>query len=333
MTSWRVITCALATLLLAGCGGGGSDSGTHSFVGKADDLVLYLTWNRDGDELSGSLTQGLLEEGERVETSRVSFTGTISGSGVTLDLKQPYGSSSTLTGKLDDDALSLEYLRPQEGLVTVQLREGGAGVFNAELATLRDRIEQTKVDAVGEAAETSEKERVAQHAQTVEDDLAALKTALAAALSAKGPNAASNLARLRRDLQLVRDHTQAALSADELSVCSSAATVQADLNTLEARAAALRSRQATREQGAGSVAEAIEKLREDFLTLQSDDPRYLPFEAPTQRTVGRAIQQALRKLRKADSPGGDPLKAVDAILKEARSLNGRASVRCRTAGA
>ena len=330
MTPPRVILCAVASLLLAGCGGKRSDSAPHSFVGKTDDLVLYVTWNRDGDELSGSLTQGQLEDGKRVQTNRASLTGTISGSGVTLDLKQPSGPTS-LTGKLDGDALALEYLRAGEGLVTVRLHEGGAGVFNAELATLSDQVEQAKADALSEAGETSEKDRVAQLAQVVEDDIVALRTAVAAALSAKGPNRAASLAKLRRDLQVLRDHAQAAVRAGDRGACSSAASVKADLSTLENHAAALANKQTARDRDTGSVDAAIDKLREDFLTLQDDDPRYLPPEAPKQRAIGRAIQQARRKLRKAGSSGGDTSKAVDAILREARVLDGRASALCGTA--
>jgi len=331
MTPLHVITCAIAMLLLGGCGSEQSDSGMRSFVGKADDLVLYLTWNRAGDELTGSLTQGQLEEGKRVQTSRASFTGKISGSGVTLDLKSPYGPAS-LTGKLDGDALALKYLRAGEGLVTVQLDEGGAGVFNSELAALSDRVEQAKADTLSEAGETSEKDRVAQHAQAVEDDIVALRTAVAAALSAKGPNRAANLAKLRRDLQAVRNHTQAALRAGGPSACSSAANVQSDLRTLESHVAALRIKQTVRDKDAGSVDAAIDKLREDFLALQDDDPRYLPPEAPTQRAVGRAIQQARSKLRTGGSSSGDTSKAIEAILNEARALDGQARALCSTAG-
>ncbi|CAN5646410.1 hypothetical protein BH20ACT17_BH20ACT17_07160 [soil metagenome] len=328
MTPLRVITCVVvAVLLLAGCSGEGGDNATRSFVGKTDDLVLYVTWNRDGNELSGALTQGQLEDGKQVQTSRASLAGKISGSGVTLDLTGPYGPAS-LTGKLEGDALSLEYLRAGEGLVTVDLDEGDAGVFNSELAALSDRVEQAKADELSEAGETSEKDRVGQHAQVVEDDIVALRTAVATALSAKVPNRAVNLARLRRDLQTLRDHAQAAVRGGDRGACASAASVKADLSTLESHAAALANKQTARDRDRGSVDAAIDKLREDFLTLQDDDPRYLPPEAPTQRAVGRAIQQARRKLRKAGSSSGDTSRAVDAILKEARALDGRASALC-----
>lgn len=330
MTRLRVITCVVAMLLLAGCGGEDGDSATRSFVGKTDNLVLYVTWNRDGDELSGALTQGQLEDGKQVQTSRASLTGKISGSGVTLDLKSPSGPTS-LTGELEGDGLALEYLRAGEGVVTVSLEEGDAGVFNSQLAALRNRVEQAKADALSEAGETSEKDRVAQHAQVVEDDIVALRNAVAATLSAKGPNRQVNLAKLRRDLQTLRDHAQAAVRAGDRSACSSAASVKSDLSTLEGHVAALRNKQTTRDKNTGSVDAAIDKLREDFLTLQDDDPRYLPPEAPKQRAVGRAIQQARRKLRKAGSSGGDTSKAVDTILQEARALDGRASALCGTA--
>jgi len=330
MTRLRIVTCAVAALLLAGCGGGQSDGGASSFVGNDDDLVLYVSWNRDGDKLTGSLTQGQLENGERVQTSRASLTGTVSGSGVTLDLRQQSGASSTLSGKLDGDALTLEYLRAGAGLVTVQLEEGGAGDFNAALATLTDRVEQSKADTQTDAAETTEKQRVAEHASAVQDDIDALR--LAAAQSGKGTKGAADLAHVRRDLQTLRGHAQSALRADELSVCSQAATVRSDLSTLESHVTALQRKQTTRGTAAASVKEAIDKLREDFLALQSDETRYLPPDAPTQKTVGRAIAQARRKLRRAGSSRTGSTKAVDAILEEARGLEGRATLRCRTGG-
>jgi len=322
------LTCALALLLLAGCGG--SSSRASSFVGDADDLVLYVSWNRDGDTLSGSLTQGLLENGERVQTSRSSLTGKVSGSGVSLDLRQPSGASSTLSGKLDGDALTLEYLRPDEGLVTIRLRQGAAGDFNAALATLQDRVEQSKADAQTDAAKTTEQERVAEHASIVQDDIAALKLAVGPA--PKGTKGAADPARLRRDLQTLRAHAEATQRAGELSVCSQAATVQSDLSSLELHVGALQRKQSNRGATALSVNEAIDKLREDFLALRSDEARYLPPDAPTQRTVGRAIEQARRRLRKRDPSSTASSKAVAAILAEARSLQDRASLRCRTGG-
>ena len=325
----------LAMLLAAGCGGGDDDgAATHSYVGSTDDLVLYVTWNRDGDKLKGALTQGVINRSAgEVETTRSSLEGTINGSGVAIDVQQTSGGTSTLTGTLNGDALSLEYLRPSEGVVAVQLGEGGAGVFNAALTTLRDRVEQAKADEDSQAAQTSERDLVAQHAQTVQDDIDALEAAVDVARSAKGAGNDGGLSGLRRDLQTLRDHEAAVRRADSLAVCSSAATVQTDLYTLERRITALRSKQDNRDQGVGSVDEAIDKLREDFLALQSDDPQYLPPDAPTQRTVGRAIQQARRKLRKAGTSPKDTMKATDAILKEARELNGRASARCQTPGA
>ena len=95
----------------------------------------------------------------------------------------------------------------------------------------------------------------------------------------------------------------------------SAANVQSDLRTLEGHVAALRIKQTVRDKDAGSV-----------------DPHYLPPEAPTQRAVGRAIHQARRKLRTGGSSSGDTSKAIEAILNEARALDGQASALCSTAG-
>ena len=48
----RVCTGVLA-LVTAGCG----DDGPASFVGRASNAVVYVTWTRSGDSLSGQLTQ------------------------------------------------------------------------------------------------------------------------------------------------------------------------------------------------------------------------------------------------------------------------------------
>jgi len=323
----------LATLLAAGCGGGsGGANGAHSYVGSTPDVVLYVTWNRDGDKLTGTVAEGELDDTTHdVQTNRASFTGTVNGSAVSLDLRASFGGNSALTGTLNGDALSLEYLQGGQGVVTVQLKQAGAGVFNAALTTLSDQVEQSKADAQSAAAETGEKQHVADHAQVVQDDIAALKLAVGTAVpSPKTTKSASDLTQLQRDLQVLRDHAQAAQRADKLSACSSAANVQSDLSTLEGHVAAQQNRQTALAKGASAVNAAIAKLREDYLTLQSDDPHYLPPDPPTQKTVGRAIQQAGRKLRKASSSGGGAGTAIAAILKEARSLNVQASTRCRT---
>ncbi|MDQ3676574.1 MAG: hypothetical protein M3401_07175, partial [Actinomycetota bacterium] len=142
----------------------------------------------------------------------------------------------------------------------------------------------------------------------------------------------SDLARLERDLRSLNKHAKAALAADSLSVCSSAALVQSGADSLESGVTALERNHSRADTGTAAVSDAIGKLVDDYETLRSDDPRYLPEDAPTQAAVSRAIRSARRKIRKLGPSNNDALNDARAMLREAKRLETRASAACRIGG-
>ncbi|MGH2839954.1 MAG: hypothetical protein ACRDKY_03915 [Solirubrobacteraceae bacterium] len=331
---WVVLGLLVVALLGTACGGSDGEGETQSFVGKTTSVVLYVNWTREGDELTGSLTQAVLDEDKNtVATKRAGLAGKIIGTAVTLDLEQEYGETSRLTGTLNGGELALEYLSGSSGVATVQMQKADAGAFNAALDSLRSRAEQTKADEETQAAESEEEQQVVEHADAVLDDIAALKAAVDSSLPSKAASYDSDLARLARDLRTVREQTKATLAADNLSVCSSAALVQSATESIESAVAALQSKQDRAATGAAAVNDAIAKLLDDYATLQSDDPKYLPEDAPSRTTLSRAIRSARRRLRKVSSSKGGALNKANAMLKEAKQLELRASSACRTGGA
>ncbi len=326
-----LIGAVLVALLATGCGGEDDKDATQSFVGETAGVVLYVTWTRDGDDVTGSLTQGVLDSKKGiVATKRGSLSGKLTGSGVALDVIQQYGETTRLTGRLHGDELALEYLSGSSGVATVQMREGGAEVFNAALAQLRDTAEQSKADAKIEAAESVEGQRVSEHALIVADDIAALKLAADSALPSKATTFESDLARLQRDLDGVRSYAKEALAADALSVCSSAAQVQSATSSLRSGVTALEDKQERAATSTATVNGAISKLIDDFETLQTDETKYLPDDAPTGKDVNRAIAAARKKLRKAGSSKSGALDKARAMLKEAQGLQTKTDIACRT---
>jgi hypothetical protein len=327
-----VILSLLAALLAAGCGGGDKAS-TQSFVGKTESVVLYVTWTREGDKLTGSLTQGVLDQRKSdVTTKRGSLSGKVSGTGVTIDLVQQYGETTRLDGTLRGDVLELEYLSGTSGVTTVQMEQGTAESFNAALSGLRDRAEQSKVDATTSAAEGAESQRVLTHVDTVLDDIAALKTTADASLPSKGVSYNAELTRLQRDMATLKGHAKDALAADSLSVCSSAALVQSDADTVDSDVTALEGKLGRAATGTSAVNDAIKKLLDDFDVLEGDERKYVPDDAPTRLTVNRAITAAHKKLKKRGGPKGNVLRDANAMLTEARRLEIQANSACRTAG-
>jgi hypothetical protein len=327
-----VISGLLAALLVAGCGGDDT-GGSQSFVGKTPSVVLYVNWTRDGDDVTGSLTQAVFDKRKNdVATKRGSLSGQVSGSGVSLDLEQQYGEKTRLTGTLSGDVLELEYLSGAEGVTTVRMEPGSADAFNAALANLRDTAEQTVADAQTQAAEGAEESRVSAHAQTVVDDIAALKSTADASLPSKGAKYDADIARLKDDLTAIRTNTKAALAADSLSVCSSSSLVESGVNSMESAVAALRTKLERGATGKAAVNAAIAKLVDDSATLGADDAKYLPDDAPTGETISRAIRSARRKLRKAGTSKTSVLDEAEAMLEQAKALEVRATLACRTGG-
>jgi hypothetical protein len=319
-------------LLAAGCGGG-DKGGQQSFVGKTSSVVLYVTWTRDGNELTGSLTQGVLNAGkDTVATKRGALTGKVSGSGVTLDVERDLGETTRLNGTLSGDSLSLEYLSGSSGVETVQMEPAGADKFNAVLAGLQDSAAQAKADEQTAASESTEQNLVTGHSDAVLDDLEALKTAVSSSLPTKGASYKADLAALQSALRTLKQHAKTALAADNLSVCSSAARVQSDAEAIASGVAALETKQERVTTGTAAVNDAIQKLTDDFTALQDDERKYLPDDAPTIRTVSRAVRDARRKLREFTSSSASPGADTDAMLQEADSLKTQATAACQTGG-
>lgn len=72
--SLRVPVPAAAALLAAYAVCGSSD-GSGPYVGRASNAVVYVSWTRSDDNLTGALTQALRDDDvHEVKTDRVSFT-------------------------------------------------------------------------------------------------------------------------------------------------------------------------------------------------------------------------------------------------------------------
>jgi hypothetical protein len=333
-----VLLCVVSLAFVAGCGGGDDgDSGPRTYVGTSGDVVLSLTWTRNGDHLTGSITQAKLDDKTNtVDTRRVAFIGTVTGGGVSITPQDPEGELSTFTGTLDGDALKLEYLEPGAGLVTVSLIKGDASRFNAAAAVLSDRATQAKADEQTAATENTERQQVADNVQTVLDDIAELDHVVSTARASKGSSANPKIGDLRNSLNTIKLHTQAAVQAPASTVCSAAAVVQGDVSKLEADIAALSGSQTATADDAGTINAAISKLQDDLATMRADDPKYLPVDAPSREEVNRALRAARTALgaigkrgKTKSSSANDP----NEILNEARRQRDRASAACTTGGA
>ncbi len=331
-TSWPVRTrilllALLAALTAASCGG---DDGTHSYLGEPRNGVIYVTWNRAGDDVTGGLTQALLDATTNaVTTKRVSFTGKVTDSGVALQLAQGFGASTTLTGTLDGDKLVLQYPGQADNVIRIPFKKASAEDFNTALAALRQQGAGAIADQERELDDRNARQNAEMHAKAVPHALKQLAEA-EAALRRHGYR--NDLQQLRTDLAAVRRDTQTALAADSSSVCSDAGTVDSGVGTIQSTIGTLEANQSTGLSNITLVKEAIASVRDTFAQLQGDDPANLPAGLPTKDDVDTALRSARGRIKVARAASSNATTRAKKTLQAGERLLAQANAACERAG-
>jgi hypothetical protein len=330
MTRFLLLSLVIPLVFGAIACGGASSDGPYSFLGKAQNGAVYVSWNRDGDAVTGQLTQALRDDTDnKVKTSRVSFAGTVKASGVTLQLGEGFGSVSTLTGKLAGDRLELEYPGSDGGgIVTVRFKTASSTDYNRALAQLQSQAADGRAAVQQAADDATARDDAAQMARRVADDLNMVASASA---NDAASTYSQDLTTLRQDAQTVEQDLQTvqaeAARADRDLACTDADTASSDVDTLRSDIETL-ANDAQTASADGARPDAIRALRDGFSSMQSFAPDFLPDDAPTVSQVQAAIAQAHRTARKVKSAGKDALAQANAILGRAKGYEAQARALC-----
>lgn len=300
----RVVALGGAALCLASCGAGSSSQG--SFVGAASNAAVLIQWTRNGSQLTGELEQALLQGGgssgqESVSDQSIAFTGTVSGSSVTLSLNQGLGSTTNLTGTLNGGELDFNYPGQGGGLITIPMRSGTASDYNADLSHLQGQAGQANAQTAATQAAQQRASSVARDAQAVVNDLSTLQSAISNATGTSSVGA--DLAQMRKDLGQTLTDEQHVLGeqaqTDSSTLCSDADTVSSDADTVQSDADTI---QGDQDSGGGDttdIATAVTQVKQDAATLDADrsnDPADVPADAPSDGQIAAAIKAAQMKI-------------------------------------
>lgn len=328
------LLAVLAGVTLPGCG---SSEGARRYVGTASNAVVYVSWTRSNDSLSGQLVQARADDDVHaggIDTERVSFDGAVDGSAVSLRLDEGLGATLTLTGTLDGDTLALDYPGTDGGIITITLRKDDTAAFNAAVAALREKVSQEKERADQAAAEQQAREEAAGLADGVRFKMAGLEEAATNA-TANGPDLyQSDLDTVSSDLDTVKSSyevvTEDANNGHNDTICDDAANVGDDVTNMKDDIGAMRD---DVESGSDPrvLASAILDLRHQFAQMNDVDPSLLPDGAPTQDEVAAAISAARRKVRTKGREGANFTKA-EALLAEAEAIKAKADAACQAHG-
>jgi len=176
-----IIAAAAATLLAtAGCAGSRS-SGRPAGSGKPGDPASYLAvssskvafiqWRATSkDRLQGTITEGNVGASALAETLSVSsapFTGTRSGSTVTLTFAGSYFLQTRAQGRLSGSTLTVQVPQSDGTIRQARFSQSDKASYNHAIAKLRDRIRHDNLMAAGDGPADAQAEQGTQRALSV----------------------------------------------------------------------------------------------------------------------------------------------------------------------
>jgi hypothetical protein len=117
-------------------------SGSSVFLGRPSNGAILIQWTRSGGALSGSVDQSLWDSSaQNMNQEDSSFTGTIAGNGVTLQLNQGLGETKALVGTLQGAGLVLTYPGTQNNLIQISFRPSSIGAYNSAVTAVENAEE------------------------------------------------------------------------------------------------------------------------------------------------------------------------------------------------
>jgi hypothetical protein len=129
-------------LAVAGCGSSArsiAGNGAASFIGRASNAVAFIQWTRAGNSVTGSLQSATFKQplGSGLQSSQVSFTGTITGNGVTLQLNSALlGDTTSLNGQLGGSGFTLTFPGQHGSLIMITFTPAQTADYNGAVREL-----------------------------------------------------------------------------------------------------------------------------------------------------------------------------------------------------
>jgi hypothetical protein len=178
----------------------------NGWVGTAQGAALFMQWTRNGNDVSGSLVETNLNSSNSSKTDNYneSFKGTVSGSSVTLTFSGVFGSSSNLSGTLQDTKLILSFPQKDGSIQTVTMNDGTIDQYNQDVSSLTSQAQSNAQASAKASADAAIQKRIAGEHQDAADALATLQkhlnfTSMVDGISKDAARTAADLQRTRTD--------------------------------------------------------------------------------------------------------------------------------------
>jgi outer membrane murein-binding lipoprotein Lpp len=223
-----------SSLLLAACGSSSvkGTGGAVPLAGSHTNLpaswtsiqdgssAALITWTVNGHSTSGNLTDSSLDTtGLSIDSNTDAFTGTISGSSLTLN----FSGGTTVTGSVSSQKLQLQIADSTGTVQSFDFTPGTTGAYNAAVKTI-----QTVVN--GNQKTSTQESSINNAAQTVSSDVSSIDSDISN-LEGSVPGLESDVSSTAGDVQSTRN--DAAVVTQDVNTNDNEACGDADMDSLQ----------------------------------------------------------------------------------------------------
>jgi hypothetical protein len=335
---WILVLLALT----AGCGSSGQNAASSGSNQSAARLPGYLAlssngasfiqWQRQGNMVTGKLSESYYDPSKPTElqASAHSFTGSISGSNVSLSLD----TGDTWSGSLNGSALTLSYTASDGSVQTLDFRPASAADYNAAVQQVKANVNGAVQTQAQQQAIQQSQHQVDSDASGLADDFSSLRQATS---TVNGDGFATDLGQMRSDVQRTHNDLQTTLSdGDPTQLCADSSQTDADESDVEADQSQIQANTDSIHGDLSSLDGDVSALQSAEQTYQADQaavPNYQPSTAPpTSGQVKRAISAADTAAAKARARIHSANATANQLVAQAKGYASLGDAACNKAG-
>lgn len=229
----------LSSALLAACGSsdahgtGGSVplAGNHTNLAASWTSIqdgasaALITWTVNGHSTSGDLTESSLDQsGLSIDSNTYSFTGTISGSSLTLN----FAGGSSVTGSVTSHQLQLQIADSAGTVQTFDFTPGTASAYNAAVKTIQSVVDANQKSSNQESAINNAAQTASSDVSTIDSDVSNLRSSVAGLVS--------DLNSISGDVQTTKNDAAVVtqdVATNDNEACGDADSVQGDADSTQ----------------------------------------------------------------------------------------------------
>jgi outer membrane murein-binding lipoprotein Lpp len=326
---WALPVLAASSLLLAACGSSSvkGTGGTVPLAGSHTNLpaswtsiqdgssAALITWTVNGHSASGDLTDSSLDStGLIIDSNTDAFTGTISGSSLTLNLS----GGTTVTGSVSSQKLQLQTADSAGTVQSFDFTPGTTDAYNAAVKTI-----QTVVN--GNQKTSTQETSINNAAQTVSSDVSSIDSDISN-LEGSVPGLESDVSSTAGDVQSTRndaaDVTQD-VNTNDNEACGDADSVQGDADSVQGDMDSLQGDEDSASTYVTSLKSTLSSLPSDWTTYEdalSTMPSYQFQYAVSSSQDKSAISQGSSEMSAFSAKESQITASEQALVNEANQI-------------